>query len=370
MKIYIPVLTKYARHGGVTQFLSNFIFAVNQSDGRHQIYDHSGEIIKDFSVSTFGGVRSLIRKFLLYMYIGLFTLKLRRFDHVFLNPSLGKSSMMREMYYARRCISSNKKFSIFIHGWSWDFSKHLDSNISLQKYYSNIINSASSIFVLGEKFKEKLIDWGVDRDRIHLEKTTVNDDFIPDVSSLKSGSGGLSVLFLARIVRAKGIFEAVDAFAIHVKNSVESKFTIAGDGDDLDLLKDYVHERRIPNISFVGFADESMKRQLLADHDVFLFPTLYPEGMPICIFEAMAYGLTVITRPVGGVPDYFQNGKMGYLLDSVDPAVFADALNEISNDGSIRSNVSVFNNNYVKENASSTVVGERIISRFREAHGV
>lgn len=367
MNIYIPVLTKYARHGGVTQFISNFVFATLNQCETHVLYDHSGEITSNFTVTTFGKVRSIQRKLILLLSMLFFQRKIKAMDHVFLNPSLGKEAMLREMYYAKKCVRSNKGFSIFFHGWSWDFAKHLDANNKLRNEYCELINKASNIFVLGADFKRQLVSWGIDEAIIHLEKTTVNDDFVPLRPISNFDNNSINILFLARITATKGIFEAVDAFSSHLKLFPESRFSIAGDGESLESLKEYVYENKIDNIKFIGFADENMKRKLLKNHDVFLFPTYYPEGMPICIFEAMAYGLTVITRPVGGIPDYFENEKMGFLVNSMEAEDFAITLNSIASDKNLRPKVAGFNHTYVKNNVTSSVVGARILKRFKYA---
>ena len=44
--------------------------------------------------------------------------------------------------------------------------------------------------------------------------------------------------------------------------------------------------------------------------------------MATSVLEAMAFGLPVISRPVGGVKDFFKNGEMGYLTGSTNPAEF------------------------------------------------
>lgn len=363
MKIYIPVLTQYARHGGVTQFLANFSTVIIQGSPNHHLFDHTGELTQSFSVTTFDKFRAFIRKMVLIKSIALFPWKLKKMDHVFLNPSLGKNSMQREMYYAKCCADQNKPYSVFFHGWDWQFSEYLDSNDTLKSKYSHLINSADNVFVLGGTFKDKLIEWGVSADKITLEKTTVPDEFLPNDVKGNFSVKKLNILFLSRISREKGIFEAVDAFVHHLKDYPNSIFNIAGTGENLQALKNYVKDNNIKSINFLGFADENKKQQLMMDNDVFILPS-YSEGMPISIFEAMAYGLTIITRPVGGIPDYFQNKKMGFMIDSLDPKRFAETLNVVANDLSLRENIAEFNFEFVKNNVTASVVSKRILAKM------
>ncbi len=64
---------------------------------------------------------------------------------------------------------------------------------------------------------------------------------------------------------------------------------------------------------------------------MYLFPT-YHEGMPGSVLEAMGYGLPVITRTVGGLPDFFEHEKMGFITESLDASVFADFLEQLVKD--------------------------------------
>jgi glycosyltransferase involved in cell wall biosynthesis len=366
MKIYIPFLTQYARHGGVTQFLSNFANAIAK-ENNSQLYDHMGLVRGKFEVTTFGGIRSFIRKIVLFRSMFSFSFNLKKSDHIFLNPSLGKNSMQREMYYAKCCADQNKPYSVFFHGWNWGFSELLDSNITLQSKYVKILNSADNVFVLGKKFKDKLVEWGVTADKIVLEKTTVPDDFLPNVTKENFSVKKLNILFLSRVSRAKGIFEAVDAFSLHLKDYPNSIFNIAGTGEDLHSLEVHVKNNNIQNINFLGFADEEKKKQLMKDNDVFILPS-YSEGMPISIFEAMGYGLTIVTRPVGGIPDYFIDNKMGFMIDSLDPKEFSDVLNITANDIALRENISNFNHDYIKENVTASIVTKRILSKMEHVN--
>jgi glycosyltransferase involved in cell wall biosynthesis len=274
--------------------------------------------------------------------------------------------MHREMYFAKGCIKAGIPFSIFFHGWDWAFSELLDSNSKLRSRYVKLINSSDNIFVLGLSFKDKLVSWGVNENKIYLEKTMVDDDFIPKNPNEFSDKKSIKLLFLSRVTKSKGIFQAVDAFNLHLQANSTSSFTIAGTGEDLEELREYVRSKNVRNINFVGFADDVMKRKLMSNHDVFILPS-YSEGMPISIFEAMSYGLTVITRPVGGIPDYFVEGEMGFSIESLEPVDFAKALNTVVKDIDLRERVSFFNRKYILENVSSSVISNRLLSEF-ESH--
>lgn len=45
--------------------------------------------------------------------------------------------------------------------------------------------------------------------------------------------------------------------------------------------------------------------------------------MPTVVLEAMAFGLPVVTRAVGGLCDFFEDGKMGRITNSMNPMDYA-----------------------------------------------
>src|SRR3712207_2970921 len=85
-----------------------------------------------------------------------------------------------------------------------------------------------------------------------------------------------------------------------------------------------------------GYVRGADKIAALRTADVYLFPTEYGEGLPISILEAMAMQLQVVTRPVGGIADFFVDGEMGFVSDSVDPTVFADLVERLIDDRQLR----------------------------------
>ena len=58
--------------------------------------------------------------------------------------------------------------------------------------------------------------------------------------------------------------------------------------------------------------------------DVFLLSS-DQEGLPMAVLEALALGVPVVARSVGGVPQVVREGENGFLVDSSDPAALARA---------------------------------------------
>jgi hypothetical protein len=73
-------------------------------------------------------------------------------------------------------------------------------------------------------------------------------------------------------------------------------------------------EARHPHLRFHGWVDDAEKSRLLGQARLVVLPSR-GEGVPTAMLEAMAHGTPVLATAVGGVPDFIQDGKTGFLLD-------------------------------------------------------
>jgi glycosyltransferase involved in cell wall biosynthesis len=65
-------------------------------------------------------------------------------------------------------------------------------------------------------------------------------------------------------------------------------------------------------VEWTGFTDDVNTQ--LRRMDVFVLPSLFGEGMPMVILEAMAAGVPVVGARVEGIPEVLQDGKSGLLV--------------------------------------------------------
>lgn len=71
-------------------------------------------------------------------------------------------------------------------------------------------------------------------------------------------------------------------------------------------------------VQYIGELNFETKMRLYKEASVFLFPIKWQEPFGLVVIEALACGTPVIAYPHGGPTEIVQNGKNGYLVNSVD----------------------------------------------------
>ena len=141
------------------------------------------------------------------------------------------------------------------------------------------------------------------------------------------------------------------------------KFRVAGTGGELEKAKQYAIDNNIA-VDFLGnISGDTLINEFKAAN-IYILPTTHGEGMPTSVLEAMAFGVPVITRPVGGTCDFFENSKMGELIESLDPKEYAVAIDKYLNNPTFAKEVSTYNHKYAKEHFLASSVAKAIEARL------
>ncbi len=78
------------------------------------------------------------------------------------------------------------------------------------------------------------------------------------------------------------------------------------------------------DIDWTGFTRDVNAE--LSGMDLFVLPSLYGEGMPMVILEAMAIGVPVVATDVEGIPEVLEQGRCGLLVPAGSAAALAQAI--------------------------------------------
>jgi glycosyltransferase involved in cell wall biosynthesis len=85
-------------------------------------------------------------------------------------------------------------------------------------------------------------------------------------------------------------------------------------------------------VEFPGRVDGDVKAALWRETDIFVFPGIQPEGLPLVILEAMAAGVPVIATDTGAVRDAVEPGEGGLIVAKGDAAALAAAIRRLAED--------------------------------------
>jgi len=89
---------------------------------------------------------------------------------------------------------------------------------------------------------------------------------------------------------------------------------LVGEGPDEKMLKNKVKEMNLENnVSFFPFTQEPMC--IFEIIDILILSSLYKEGLPNVLLEAMSMEVPVIASRMAGVPEIVKNGKTGYMVE-------------------------------------------------------
>ncbi len=286
-------------------------------------------------------------------------------DMVLLNPSLNPKSFLRDFVFALICVAINKPMVVFWRGWNWDFERKFVSKI--KPFFRLTYGQAAAMIVLASDFRDHLRAYGFKRN-IYLETTTVDDvilnfhidNTLRNSRPIPAYKKEITLLFLARIEKNKGIYETLDSFSDLSKRYSNLRLIIAGTGGELQLAQDYACNNHIKNVEFVGWITGNEKARILNKSDIYVFPSFHGEGMPNSLLEAMASGLTIVTTNVGGIKDFFEPGKMGEYVNSQDTSDLTIKLEKIIDNQDRLPVISHYNSEYARQRFAPSKVAKRL----------
>jgi glycosyltransferase involved in cell wall biosynthesis len=143
-----------------------------------------------------------------------------------------------------------------------------------------------------------------------------------------SNSAKINILFAARMIREKGVFELIEAANL-LKNKYLGRITFllcGGIDDNPHAIPKETLEKYSDNeyLQWLGYQD-NMKNILEQSHIV-AFPSYYREGIPKSLIEACAVGRPIVTTDSTGCRDTVVEGYNGFLIPPKDAKKLAEKL--------------------------------------------
>lgn len=251
-----------------------------------------------------------------------------RLVHVHLSAPM---SVIRK--YPFLLLAKTFKIPIIIHFHAFSPESTIDKKY--YRLYNTIFHMANTIIVLSESWKQ-----GVMKDlNINSSKIKVLYNPCPKISVNKNTVKTNTILYAGTLESRKGYKDLINSFANVAELYPEWKLVFAGNGEineGIQLAKKLHIESQVV---FKGWISGDDKNQLFSEANLFCLPS-YAEGFPMAVLDAWAYGLPVITTPVGGIPDVAIDGSNMLLFNPGDIQSLSEKLKIMISDQALRDKIS------------------------------
>lgn len=160
---------------------------------------------------------------------------------------------------------------------------------------------------------------------------------VPTLPAKRRAIATVNILFLTRIVVAKGILELIDAVReLRTENHKISLRVVGAEELETEAIRKYINGSGTQGyIEYVGPVSEAGKSDEYSRADVFAFPT-HVEDQSYAVMEAMSYGLPCVASDVGGIPSLIKHGLNGLLVPPKDVPALKQALQMLAGDARLR----------------------------------
>lgn len=232
--------------------------------------------------------------------------KLRGVKHVFFLPGIKQLLILTPLMFLLRYFLRYSLHYVVVGGWI---------TIKIRNpYIRMLVKGFDSISCELESMRAMLMT--------HNARTFVLANYRnidPSPALVKKISGNLEMVFFSRVMREKGVFQAIELVLRAQERGIDAHLDIIGPlcfrtQEDERLFGETV--ARSPQwINYVGSVDPAHVQQTLCKYDLLVFPTQYTgEGFPGCIVDAMLSGLCVICSDWKYNREIVEQCKSGFVV--------------------------------------------------------
>jgi glycosyltransferase involved in cell wall biosynthesis len=168
---------------------------------------------------------------------------------------------------------------------------------------------------LGASGQIEVIPNGVDLQRFNFRLSSVGD------------TKKLQIVTASRLVKKNGLDLMIRALPLLPETVV---FNIAGGGEEEKSLRQLAKENNVSQrVIFHGLLAHDKLAAFLTAGDIFIRPSR-SEGLGNSFLEAMAVGLPVVAPLVGGITDFLEDKKTGFVIEPESPESIAQVISYVS----------------------------------------
>lgn len=274
-----------------------------------------------------------------------------QYTAIHLNPSIYQGSFIKLILTLTRL--RHKNIIVQFHGGDFENISKINNKMLIH-FFTKVLKKASCFIFLSTDQRDGFLNLFP----AFKEKSLVLPNFIDiaEGSPKEKVNQKLSVLFLARLVKEKGVIELIKAVEMLDNNDIS--VNIIGEGPCESEIVALIKERNLEKkVQFLGPKFGKEKEDYLENADIYILPSSWKEGVPYTILEAMKYRAAVLCTPQGGLKDIITDGHNGIFIKR-DVENIKNNLKDLLENRSVVNQVSENAYQYLKDNLSVDKAGE------------
>ncbi len=272
--------------------------------------------------NTFFKILFFVKSFAVYLVV----LPFYKIVHIHFSWT---TSAYRKLFFFIYAKLLGKKIIIHLHSGAEPIIQS-----KAQKVYQYMFKNADVTVLLAKAIKLQIEEY------FEIKKTEIifNPCLIPKLGEDLVEKESI-IFFAGTITEKKGTNDLIQAFSKVAHTFPNWTLVLAGNGD-IEKSEALSEKLRIRNqIKFTGWISGNEKNELFSKASIFCLPS-YTEGFPMAVLDAWAFGLPVITTPVGGLPDVLLHGENSLVFQPGDIDGLAENLEILMNDVKLRQKLS------------------------------
>jgi glycosyltransferase involved in cell wall biosynthesis len=184
--------------------------------------------------------------------------------------------------------------------------------------YSLVSNYVDRIVAVSIDAQEDLFKNNIKKEKVGFIYTGVDTEYFRPQKNQKKY---YTIGYFGNLVKEKGIKDFINVGNLILLKKKNVKFILGGYGN-----------LTIKNKSFFTLGFQKDIRPYLENFSVYFFPTKHLEGLSLGILEAMAMGIPVVARDIGGNCELVINNKTGILFKNETHEELAEILINLLHD--------------------------------------
>lgn len=185
----------------------------------------------------------------------------------------------------------------------------------------------ANLFVALTKQEQDSISSILRRDSVIIPNGVDFSRFYPDFSKRAHISQTYNIIAIGMLLPYKGFQYLIEAMNIVIQKLPQAHCTIIGSGPLKEAHKHHITNSHLENAVTL---DEKIPfekvREYLQSSDVYVLSSVYAEGLPMVLLEAMACGLPIISTPISISPNLIEKWHNGILVPFYDGKTLANAI--------------------------------------------